>query len=56
VATFDAAIRRFLARYPSGTVVALGEGLQIQFWRVDSRMWWISVDLRRRWSYGTNCS
>jgi O-methyltransferase involved in polyketide biosynthesis len=46
VATFDAAIRRFLARYPSGTVVALGEGLETQFWRVDNgRMWWVSVDL-----------
>jgi O-methyltransferase involved in polyketide biosynthesis len=46
VATFDAAIRRFLARHPSGTVVALGEGLETQFWRVDNgRMRWISVDL-----------
>jgi O-methyltransferase involved in polyketide biosynthesis len=46
VATFDAAICRFLARYPSGTVVALGEGLETQFWRVDNgRMWWVSVDL-----------
>ena len=46
VATFDAAIRRFLARHPSGTVVALGEGLETQFWRVDNgRMRWLSVDL-----------
>jgi O-methyltransferase involved in polyketide biosynthesis len=46
VATFDAALRRFLARHPSGTVVALGEGLETQFWRVDNgRMRWISVDL-----------
>ena len=46
VATFDAAIRRFLARHPSGTVVALGEGLETQFWRVDNgRMRWVSVDL-----------
>ena len=46
VATFDAAIRRFLTRYPSGPVVALGEGLETQFWRVDNgRMRWISVDL-----------
>ena len=46
VATFDAAIRRFLARHPSGPVVALGEGLETQFWRVDNgRMRWISVDL-----------
>ena len=46
VATFDAAIRRFLVRHPSGPVVALGEGLETQFWRVDNgRMRWISVDL-----------
>ena len=46
VATFDAAVRRFLARHPSGTVVALGEGLETQFWRVDNgRMRWVSVDL-----------
>ena len=46
VVTFDTAIRRFLARYPSGTVVALGEGLETQFWRVDNgRMRWVSVDL-----------
>ena len=46
VATFDAAIRRFLARYPYGTVVALGEGLETQFWRVDNgRMRWLSVDV-----------
>ncbi len=46
MATFDAAIRRFLARHPSGTVVALGEGLETQFWRVDNgRMRWVSVDL-----------
>ena len=46
VATFDAAIRRFLARHPSGTVVALGEGLETQFWRVDNgRVRWVSVDV-----------
>jgi O-methyltransferase involved in polyketide biosynthesis len=46
VTTFDTAIRRFLARHPSGTVVALGEGLETQFWRVDNgRMRWVSVDL-----------
>ena len=36
VATFDAAIGRFLGRHPAGTVVALGEGLETQFWRVDN--------------------
>src|SRR5215475_1019157 len=46
VATFDAAARRFLRRYPDGSVVALGEGLETQFWRVDNgRVRWLSVDL-----------
>ena len=46
VATFDDAVRRFLKRHPAGTVVALGEGLETQFWRVDNgRVHWLSVDL-----------
>ena len=47
VATFDDAVRRFLRRHPAGTVVALGEGLETQFWRVDNgRMQaWPTVDL-----------
>jgi O-methyltransferase involved in polyketide biosynthesis len=46
VATFDGAVRRFLRRHPGGTVVALGEGLETQFWRVDNgRMRWLTVDL-----------
>jgi O-methyltransferase involved in polyketide biosynthesis len=46
VATFDAAVRRFLDRHPAGTVVALGEGLETQFWRLDNgRVRWLSVDL-----------
>lgn len=46
VATFDKAVRRFLRRHPAGTVVALGEGLETQFWRVDNgRMSWLTVDL-----------
>jgi O-methyltransferase involved in polyketide biosynthesis len=46
VATFDAAVRRFLDQHPAGTVVALGEGLETQFWRLDNgRMRWLSVDL-----------
>lgn len=45
-ATFDAAVRRFLAERQDGTVVALGEGLETQFWRVDSGiMRWLTVDL-----------
>lgn len=46
VATFDKAVRRFLVRHPAGTVVALGEGLETQFWRVDNgHVRWVSVDL-----------
>lgn len=46
VAIFDGAARRFLRRNPDGTVVALGEGLETQFWRVDNgRMRWLTVDL-----------
>jgi O-methyltransferase involved in polyketide biosynthesis len=46
VATFDRAVRRFLGSYPAGTVVALGEGLEAQFWRVDNgRVRWLTVDL-----------
>jgi O-methyltransferase involved in polyketide biosynthesis len=46
VRTFDDAVRRFLGRSPAGTVVALGEGLETQYWRVDDgRMNWLTVDL-----------
>jgi O-methyltransferase involved in polyketide biosynthesis len=46
VATFDDAVRRFLGEHPAGQVVALGEGLETQFWRVDNgRVRWLSVDL-----------
>jgi len=46
VATFDDAVRRFLNQHPAGTVAALGEGLETQFWRVDNgRVRWLSVDL-----------
>jgi O-methyltransferase involved in polyketide biosynthesis len=46
VATFDDAVRRFLNQHPAGPVVALGEGLETQFWRLDNgRMRWLSVDL-----------
>jgi len=44
--TFDREVRRFLHDHPDGTVVALGEGLETQFWRVNNgRVRWISVDL-----------
>lgn len=43
---FDAEVRAFLAEHPDGTVVALGEGLETQFWRVDNgRVRWLTVDL-----------
>jgi O-methyltransferase involved in polyketide biosynthesis len=46
VLTFDRAIGRFLQAHPGGTVVALGEGLETQFWRVDNgRLRWLTVDL-----------
>jgi O-methyltransferase involved in polyketide biosynthesis len=43
---FDDAIRAFLAERPDGTVVALGEGLETQLWRVDNgHVHWVTVDL-----------
>ncbi|MEU8680101.1 class I SAM-dependent methyltransferase [Streptomyces sp. NPDC048611] len=43
---FDRVVRAFLADRPDGTVVALGEGLETQFWRVDNgRARWVTVDL-----------
>ncbi|MGW7576232.1 class I SAM-dependent methyltransferase [Streptomyces sp. NPDC054765] len=43
---FDGVVRAFLADHPDGTVVALGEGLETQFWRVDNgRARWVTVDL-----------
>jgi O-methyltransferase involved in polyketide biosynthesis len=44
--TFDDRVRAFLARHPGGTVVALGEGLETAFWRVDDgHVRWIGIDL-----------
>ncbi|HEU5040339.1 MAG TPA: class I SAM-dependent methyltransferase [Gemmatimonadales bacterium] len=46
VLTFDAQVRQFLRKHPKGTVVALGEGLETQFWRVDNgSVNWLTVDL-----------
>jgi len=43
---FDERVRRFLSAHPGGTVVALGEGLDTQFWRVDDgQVRWLGVDL-----------
>jgi O-methyltransferase involved in polyketide biosynthesis len=44
--TFDREVRRFLHDHPDGTVIALGEGLETQLWRVNqNRLRWVSVDL-----------
>jgi O-methyltransferase involved in polyketide biosynthesis len=46
VRCFDREIRRFLTANPTGTVVALGEGLETQFSRVDNgSVRWVTVDL-----------
>ncbi|MEU9122253.1 class I SAM-dependent methyltransferase [Streptomyces sp. NPDC048506] len=43
---FDDVVRAFLTAHPDGTVVALGEGLETQFWRVDNGLVrWVTVDL-----------
>jgi O-methyltransferase involved in polyketide biosynthesis len=43
---FDQEVRRFLRDRPRATVVALGEGLETQLWRIDNgQVDWISVDL-----------
>ncbi|MFV8161485.1 class I SAM-dependent methyltransferase [Mycobacterium sp. 134] len=46
---FDRAARHYLGKHPSATVVALAEGLQTSFWRLDAslpgaRFRWLSVD------------
>ena len=42
----DDLVRRYLSRSPAPTVVALGEGLETQFWRIGSgRVRWYSVDV-----------
>lgn len=43
---FDREIAAYLERHPDATVVALGEGLETQSWRVDNgRLSWLTVDL-----------
>ncbi|OSC39859.1 class I SAM-dependent methyltransferase [Mycobacterium decipiens] len=43
---FDAASRAYLDTHPRATVVALAEGLQTSFWRLDNgELTWLSVDL-----------
>jgi O-methyltransferase involved in polyketide biosynthesis len=47
VRTVDAALRRVLSGAPDATVVALGEGFETQFWRVDDgRLRWLALDLQ----------
>ncbi|WP_081382324.1 class I SAM-dependent methyltransferase [Rhodovulum visakhapatnamense] len=42
----DALIRSYLSVHPQATVLALGEGLETQFWRVDNgQVRWLCVDL-----------
>ncbi|MGY4712720.1 class I SAM-dependent methyltransferase [Mycolicibacterium sp. CBM1] len=43
---FDIASREFLVGHPRATVVALAEGLQTSFWRLDNgAITWVSIDL-----------
>lgn len=43
---FDTATRDYLRAHPRATVVALAEGLQTSFWRLDNgELNWLSVDL-----------
>ena len=43
---FDEQVTSFLARQPDATVVALGEGLETQSWRVDNgQVRWLTVEL-----------
>jgi len=43
---FDQAIKKFLQKYPNGTVVNLGAGLDTTFYRVDNgKLTWIDLDL-----------
>src|SRR5689334_19853716 len=44
--TFDRVVNDVLRTDPDAVVVALGEGLETQFWRVDNgRVRWFTVDL-----------
>jgi hypothetical protein len=43
---FDEQVQRFLTTHPDGQVVALGEGLETQFWPVDNgRVRWLTVEV-----------
>ncbi|MFE3323221.1 class I SAM-dependent methyltransferase [Streptomyces sp. NPDC059176] len=46
VLCFDQQVGAFLREHPCGQVVALGEGLETQFWRVDNgQVRWLGVEL-----------
>ena len=43
---FDRQVTQFLERHPDATVVALGEGLETQAWRIDNgQVRWLTVEL-----------
>ncbi|MGL1957986.1 MAG: class I SAM-dependent methyltransferase [Colwellia sp.] len=42
---FDKEVRKFLRKYPDGTIVNLGEGLETQRFRFNDKALWLSVDL-----------
>jgi O-methyltransferase involved in polyketide biosynthesis len=57
---FDAAARVFLTVHPKASVVALAEGRQTSFWRLDragvaAELRWYSVDLPRSWRCASGC-
>jgi O-methyltransferase involved in polyketide biosynthesis len=44
--TIDALLKTWIAAHPTGQIVALGEGLETQFYRVDNgQIRWLSLDL-----------
>lgn len=52
----DERIRRFLVDSPGGPVVALGEGLETQFWCVDNNeVCWYSLDLPKQSHCAEGC-
>ena len=58
---FDAAARDYLTTHPKTSVVALAEGLQTSFWRLDRAgvaddLTWYSVICRPLWRCARSCS
>ncbi len=57
---YDTYTRRYLTDHPSATVVALAEGLQTSFYRLDAaipddQFRWLTVDYRQSSSYAASC-